>query len=91
VQGGFDIVTGDVERLAERKPRALQDLVLEACRLAETRRPGATLCTSTLHVGPSHPATNACRLDFHKPLRSSATRGVAWRSQPAGKLAQPLP
>ena len=27
VQGGFDIVTGDVERLAGRKPRALQDLL----------------------------------------------------------------
>ncbi|HEX8319105.1 SDR family oxidoreductase [Longimicrobium sp.] len=30
VQGGFDIVTGDVERLSGRKPRALQDLVREA-------------------------------------------------------------
>jgi NAD(P)H dehydrogenase (quinone) len=27
VQGGFDIVTGDVERLAGRKPRALRDLL----------------------------------------------------------------
>ena len=27
VQGGFDIVTGDVERLAGRRPRALQDLL----------------------------------------------------------------
>ena len=30
VQGGFDIVTGDVERLAGRKPRALQDLLARA-------------------------------------------------------------
>lgn len=30
VQGGFDIVTGDVERLAGRKPRALQDLLVGA-------------------------------------------------------------
>ncbi|HEX8360301.1 MAG TPA: hypothetical protein VF613_09345 [Longimicrobium sp.] len=26
-EGGFDIVTGDVERLAGRKPRALRDLL----------------------------------------------------------------
>ena len=30
VQGGFDIVTGDVERLAGRKPRALRDLLAGA-------------------------------------------------------------
>ena len=30
VQGGFDIVTGDIERLAGHKPRALQDLLAEA-------------------------------------------------------------
>ncbi len=30
VQGGFDIVTGDVERLAGREPRALQDLLADA-------------------------------------------------------------
>lgn len=32
VQGGFDIVTGDVERLAGRKPRALVDLIVGALR-----------------------------------------------------------
>lgn len=30
VEGGFDIVTGDVERLAGREPRALQDLLADA-------------------------------------------------------------
>ena len=30
VQGGFDIVTGDVERLAGRAPRALRDLLAGA-------------------------------------------------------------
>jgi NAD(P)H dehydrogenase (quinone) len=30
VQGGFDVVTGDVERLAGRKPRALRELVAGA-------------------------------------------------------------
>ena len=30
VQGGFDIVTGDVERLAGRRPRALRDLLAGA-------------------------------------------------------------
>jgi NAD(P)H dehydrogenase (quinone) len=30
VQGGFDIVTGDIERLAGRKPQALRELLQEA-------------------------------------------------------------
>jgi hypothetical protein len=30
VQGGFDVVTGDVERLAGRKPRALRELLAGA-------------------------------------------------------------
>jgi NAD(P)H dehydrogenase (quinone) len=30
VQGGFDVVTGDVERLAGRKPSALRDLLAGA-------------------------------------------------------------
>ena len=32
VQGGFDVVTGDVERLAGRPPRALRDLLAGAFR-----------------------------------------------------------
>lgn len=30
VRGGFDILTGDVERLSGQKPRALRDLLAEA-------------------------------------------------------------